>query len=1052
MTTSELLESIKRTVLENDPEQIVNVFQPLTKAQRSKLAQPMREFVRGVTEYPNSWGSQKPEQVKQEVQALGFDIDKFRNRFYDEHHPSTTAAIYATQPKSELLKEYVDSASSAEGIGNCEAWDNALLQVLLDRNLKWTDAWIAELLVLNQGESGNGIAGKMVLHAIRTGLIKQPDSDPYRVCLAEMLRDDYEPAKALAADRAELLNNDAFRNRDVYRLFMLDTDLFGSPRRKKYQTLLREAFKKKRVDRVKFLRALLQALMTDLKQNRAQALIKFYKSLTVKAGETTELSDEFLTLLGNERSFVCAFAWEKANELYDKRKIAAATILEKLPAVFQCETKGTPSKALKWTKQAVRLDDSLVPLAVDVCLSALKHPESSIQKSALDQLGDYSPRMHADHAVAIDAPLNTLAPTNRKPAGTLLQKLTGITPSASEEDLQETVAGLSVPELPNRESVSILDVNPPIERIEKHEQLIDAIANAIEGTDDAMTVERILAAISELGPVPESMQDRAGPVLQSTREIRRGSSMTSSAGSRSLVAAPDATQWVERVLCLALGMTELVLLREDYCEEDAKSFGLPWPPRPEPMQLPRYMTHEDYDAESQGYAYRALNYAWHSRLWWHRLQAIEERLREFISLPLLATPTHGGGWIEPAVLIDRIQRWQAANRPLDEADLVLALLRLAPERRGAARKKLSQLNATSKLHQLRLRPVDETKKKKRQAYRDAFTEQSDLAPELVDCEIVDILRIALDEPDLSKVKSTSPDLAYRRIASHVRSATLEPEQIQRLELDPAFIQHKLPIEFDWRANVDCTNPKDRVIPTMLVQRTGAGWIDEHFLLAEVYRTLHAELHPTSAWKLKLDAWNDQYNRDCHWINAIVRMASRTENGPANHTPYAAYLEALFDPHSDWSTAACGAAVVSMIGRDTDARAVGLDACDEAIAAGRVQPDTMSAAMYRVLLAPWPRVKRMAEVCQQLSDIAAVHQRFLAECFGELIRRWCEDSADPDVSYDRLAKPADCAPVLELYLQLLVGLNLSPNQNQRLAFASPAAKGKVAKLLKQLAAL
>jgi hypothetical protein len=50
----------------------------------------------------------------------------------------------------------------------------------------------------------------------------------------------------------------------------------------------------------------------------------------------------------------------------------------------------------------------------------------------------------------------------------------------------------------------------------------------------------------------------------------------------------------------------------------------------------------------------------------------------------LGTPTHRGGWIAPAVLVQRLRaREETGNKPT-EADLVLALLRLAPDGRKAA--------------------------------------------------------------------------------------------------------------------------------------------------------------------------------------------------------------------------------------------------------------------------------------------------------------------------------------------------------------------------------
>jgi hypothetical protein len=65
-----------------------------------------------------------------------------------------------------------------------------------------------------------------------------------------------------------------------------------------------------------------------------------------------------------------------------------------------------------------------------------------------------------------------------------------------------------------------------------------------------------------------------------------------------------------------------------------------------------------------------------------RAESISQLVRQRISLPLLSAPTHNGGWIDPLVLPDRIQRWNDSGIKLDKADFIQALLRLAPENRA----------------------------------------------------------------------------------------------------------------------------------------------------------------------------------------------------------------------------------------------------------------------------------------------------------------------------------------------------------------------------------
>jgi hypothetical protein len=64
-----------------------------------------------------------------------------------------------------------------------------------------------------------------------------------------------------------------------------------------------------------------------------------------------------------------------------------------------------------------------------------------------------------------------------------------------------------------------------------------------------------------------------------------------------------------------------------------------------------------------------------------RMHAIARRAAAGAARPLLSAPTHAAGWIDPAALVARVG---VETEPSDAADLVLALLRLAPDRRQPA--------------------------------------------------------------------------------------------------------------------------------------------------------------------------------------------------------------------------------------------------------------------------------------------------------------------------------------------------------------------------------
>ena len=62
-----------------------------------------------------------------------------------------------------------------------------------------------------------------------------------------------------------------------------------------------------------------------------------------------------------------------------------------------------------------------------------------------------------------------------------------------------------------------------------------------------------------------------------------------------------------------------------------------------------------------------------------RCLAIYKRVASNISAPLLAMPTHAGGWVDAKILLERLAEYDKLKIQPDEADYIQALLRLAPD-------------------------------------------------------------------------------------------------------------------------------------------------------------------------------------------------------------------------------------------------------------------------------------------------------------------------------------------------------------------------------------
>jgi len=67
-----------------------------------------------------------------------------------------------------------------------------------------------------------------------------------------------------------------------------------------------------------------------------------------------------------------------------------------------------------------------------------------------------------------------------------------------------------------------------------------------------------------------------------------------------------------------------------------------------------------------------------------RCLALAKRVSSKISAPLLAAPTHAGGWIDPLIFVQRLKQYFWLKIEPDAADIIQSLLRLAPENREEA--------------------------------------------------------------------------------------------------------------------------------------------------------------------------------------------------------------------------------------------------------------------------------------------------------------------------------------------------------------------------------
>lgn len=986
-----LIDQMKSVVLRHDPEEMVAWFADRSDAERSKLAKPTRTFA---NELSWDWRTNRATErrLKAEVAALGFEWKSLAK--FDEEDAVFLVAMLATQPASELKRLSLDLEES-------ERWNAAILRVLKDRKLAKIDEVVESLLASNRRDAGGTIQAEFLLRAIEEGVVKQPDSENYLRCLASMLDDRWHDSNEMKRQRDLMLRNDAFLHRDGYRLLQLDSDMFVDAEGRKWTDWICELSKVGKLDRDKVLQSVTRAMYADFKQNVMRGFVRLLEALQPTPEEMLGLSKDLSGLLGSRHSFIGKFAMTQIKAIHQDGRIDTATLLDLLPPIFACPAKGAPKSAITLIRKLAKSDDSLIPRCAETMMAALGSEAAEIQSAALDWLMGVKDRLHSDHLVAVSEAAETLAATNRAKVKLLTGQPPGDNPNPTTERGIGTAAQPSQPIQPTVRELR------RITPIADHEALIDEIARTIEVVEDGNDAERVFEAMSRLGPIPESLADRAAPILAAVLAKRVLPESWASSGKRSLCEAPDATPRVRRALCFASGMKLPQPAKKSIGSMLGSAVGsivggqAPHQPPPS-MRLCSYEPdpNNEYGWLPEG----RLHYPWRSRILWQRMEVLENQLLEDVALPMLAAPTHEFGWIEPEVLIDRLAQWNQAERSPAEVDFLLSLMRLLPERRASA---LTRVGEVASGYQT-------------------------------------VMQLALDD-DPAMVQTLETDhLAWLNVAAHVRCNPIDAEQIARLGLDAGYVCGGLPLLTSWRISDASTGT-----PDVLAEFDPSDWIASHPVLSELHRVEPLD-DAVSPWKVQTDAWCSPRALDPYWTSAMSLQLLRHGKTASNDQPYYAFLQALFDPHAVWSSAACGAVTLSLVGKDADASRVGIDVLVEAIPTGKPDVQIMVAAMQRVFVAPSIRVKYFAANYAEVAGASPLHRQFVCDTLGELIQFWCAPTPPlSDVHFNRLGKATDCTPVLELYAECLAELSQSPNEEQQQAFKLVNTKGKVATILKKL---
>ena len=542
----------------------------------------------------------------------------------------------------------------------------------------------------------------------RAGLCRRPETDSYilgmipgvvgglpRANIGEALRQDPELIK-----------------REVWRLFEVEgAGEYSLAAHDKYcpadgnweRAIVTFAAEGK-LPRGRLLDASLDALERDFSQFRAGWFSRFHEALEPTIDERAERLARYLNLLASKIPPTVSFALAALSKLERADRLSAASLVAAISPALAARAKGAVSAALKLLDHAANRDPALKQDTAMIAAQALTHESPDAQSEAFDLVVRCGDRSDVALVVAIRDRLDQLAVSIQQRVHEWLGSAKAASPASSppapapEGELEPLVARAS--SLPpairalagvdaivasiraddfdvealafDGTEIPRLDQGAAIQPIATLDELIDVFAAVLENPELSDDIERVLDGVSRL------CAHRTTDFELHTRPLCKRATALLERGSGGEQYGPFAGWQPMLDLCgLALSWTlgravdpgsphreevsrGLKLLVYEYANKIGKWSG-----------RARFIEHS---AERFFLSSRAL--------------AVARRAAAGQAEPLLSAPTHRDGWLDPIVLVARMEEQAQAARSPDLLDQVQAILRLAPDGRAAAEQQL----------------------------------------------------------------------------------------------------------------------------------------------------------------------------------------------------------------------------------------------------------------------------------------------------------------------------------------------------------------------------
>ena len=892
--------------------ELARAFEGMDEKERAKLSAGAQILHRYLDE--GKAPATASEQLKSFLSQPGGEV---WSRWNSPENRKASLAVFAVGPLSAVKKWQVRHRHD-----DMPAFE----KIIRDRMPDWIDAYVAHEL----DQQGASIAFPTLHGWVQDGICRKPESDGYyRLFASYYMRnrshgvdEDYVPPLSEQLLRApELLS-------DIDGLFRVETEAFNTnPWLTKgaavhYETwpeALIKLSRAKHLDRSHLLRLALDGLRRDIKQNQLSGFHKLYRAMEPTTTELIDHQPDYIALLCHPVSHVAKFAIDMLTKIEKAKALQRDPFLREIGSVFANDSKGNGVAALKLLQRIVgETKQSADPVALAAIVDAIRHTDPEVQAMGIEILQPYAQQLSSAHRAAIADRMVLVSASNRPALEKLLMAASNdakLLPSQEEPALPSQTVGYQ-PLSFIGSCHEVLSASSAIEPIGSVDKLIDSVFHAIEVVDSPDELERIIDAISRLADQrPEDFEKRVAPLLH---RLNKGQ-----VGSNGLRAVHNTIAGAVLDLIATWAGGKLHQTQVQSLEYSI----------PEDVFVPM-ITH---------------------------LREISTRVAAQKAQPLLAAPTHKGGWIDPIIWVERLVKMEQSP-PLERfMDLRLSMLRLAPDNRPEALRLAERLGGDiGRLARFALGGRVAPVKSDATNYAPWITAARCREPD-ADWNGV-FASLALDDawpdslsPAIHEWTSSHRAVHYEQMTWKHAELKVHARTADRID-DPEKRGLEAPAlgEFGGR-----TTTHWEELPTAALSR----WPETKFNWStDINTTWHAQWL-AYIWPQKLDSVH---------MKAVRKLVLRIEEDSTNSTPNHGLLNCLFQRGRSWGEAGHLVLALSIIGKDSDVRSLAIDALIEGVETRLFVPETFANVLVRLCEGEWVKYNRLAESLLKVASVSELH--------------------------------------------------------------------------------